>query len=65
LNGAASACYTRTMADDKPAPREFPVEVAVGGIRVTVTLLLKPGTEVSVVGQETKEQRSDGDRDDR
>lgn len=51
------------MADDKPAPREFPVEVSIGGIKVTVTLLLKPGTEVSVIGQETKEQRSEGDRD--
>jgi hypothetical protein len=51
------------MADDKPAPREFPVEVVVNGVKVTVTLLLKPGTEVSVVRQETKEQRSEGDRD--
>jgi len=30
------------MADDKPAPREFPVEVSIGSIRVTVTLLLNP-----------------------
>ena len=51
------------MVDDKLAPREFPIEVVVNGVKVTVTLLLKPGTEVSVVGQEIKEQRSDGDRD--
>jgi hypothetical protein len=30
--------------DDKP--REFPVEVTVGNIKVTVTLLLKPGTTI-------------------
>ena len=30
--------------DDKPAPHEFPVEVSVNGIKVTVTLLLRPGT---------------------
>ena len=54
------------MADERPARREFPVEVTVNGVRVTVTLLLRPGTEVSVVGQEIKKQRSsDGDRDDR
>lgn len=54
------------MVDDKQAPREFPVEVNVNGLRVTVTLLLRSGTEVSVVGQETKEQRSsEGNRDDR
>ncbi len=34
--------------DDKPSPREFPVEVTVNGIKVTVTLLLKPGTAVTV-----------------
>jgi len=40
--------------DAKPddAPREFPVEVTVGGTRVTVTLLLRPGTAVTV--KETK-----------
>ncbi|MGA3140327.1 MAG: hypothetical protein ABSD09_15800 [Xanthobacteraceae bacterium] len=42
------------MADERPARREFPVEVTVNGVRVTVTLLLRPGTEVSVVGQEIK-----------
>lgn len=37
--------------DDKPAserPREFPVEVTVNGVRVTVTLLLAPGTTVKL-----------------
>jgi hypothetical protein len=51
------------MADDKPAPREFAVEVVVNGVKVTVTLLLKPGTEVSVLAQQTEEQRSEGDRE--
>jgi hypothetical protein len=39
------------MADDdkKPEPREFPVEVIVDGkTRVRVTLLLAPGTTVTV-----------------
>jgi hypothetical protein len=43
------------MADDdkKPGPREFPVEVIVDGkTRVRVTLLLAPGTTVTV--KETK-----------
>jgi hypothetical protein len=31
---------------DKPVP--FPVEVTVNGVRVTVTLLLRPGTTVSL-----------------
>jgi hypothetical protein len=30
--------------DDKPEPVPFPVEVTVNGVRVTVTLMLKPGT---------------------
>jgi len=34
--------------DDKPAPVPFPVEVTVNGVRVTVTLMLKPGTTVTV-----------------
>ena len=52
-------------SDAKPdkQPVEFPVEVTVNGVRVTVTLMLRSGTEVSVVGQETKEQRGEGDRD--
>ena len=33
--------------DDKPA-RLFPVEVTVNGVRVTVTLMLKPGVAVTV-----------------
>ena len=51
-----------SMADEKPALREFLVEVSIGNIHVTVTLLLKPDTEVSVVGQETSDQRLEGDR---
>ena len=34
------------MADDKPEPIPFPIEVVVNNVRVTVTLLLKPGTTV-------------------
>ncbi|MGA9320897.1 MAG: hypothetical protein WBW06_07560 [Xanthobacteraceae bacterium] len=37
------------MPDDaKPEQVLFPVEVTVNGVRVTVTLMLKPGTTVSV-----------------
>jgi hypothetical protein len=33
------------MADDKKTePIPFPVEVTVNGVKVTVTLMLKPGT---------------------
>ena len=41
---------TRVADDDKkPVPREFPVEVIVDGkTRVRVTLLLAPGTTVTV-----------------
>jgi hypothetical protein len=34
--------------DTKPKPREFPIEVKVGRVKVTVTLLLAPGTAVTV-----------------
>lgn len=34
--------------NDEPEPVEFPVEVTINGIKVTVTLLLRPGTTVSV-----------------
>jgi hypothetical protein len=38
------------MPDDaKPEPIPFPVEVTVNGVRVTVTLMLKPGTAVTAV----------------
>jgi len=39
---------TRSMPDDtKPdEPVPFPVEVTVNGVKVTVTLMLKPGTTV-------------------
>ena len=41
------------MPDDaKPEPVAFPVEVTVNGVRVTVTLMLKPGVAVTV--EETK-----------
>ena len=37
------------MADNaKPEPVPFPIEVTVNGVRVTVTLMLKPGTAVTV-----------------
>jgi hypothetical protein len=36
---------------DEPVP--FPVEVTVNGVKVTVTLMLKPGTTV------TSEQKAD------
>jgi hypothetical protein len=37
------------MPDDKkPEQVPFPVEVTVNGVRVTVTLMLKPGTTVTV-----------------
>lgn len=53
------------MADDnKPEPIPFPVEVTVNGVKVTVTLMLKPGTTVSVVEneqQETKEHQPPGE----
>jgi len=53
------------MADDnKPEPIPFPVEVTVNGVKVTVTLMLKPGTTVSVVEneqQETKEDQPQGE----
>ncbi len=39
------------MADDKL--REFPVEVTVGRVKVTVTLLLRPGTEARVAETKT------------
>jgi len=38
--------------DDKPAPTPFVVDVTVDRTRVQVTLLLKPGTAVTV--KETK-----------
>lgn len=37
------------MTDNaKPEPVPFPIEVTVNGVRVTVTLMLKPGTAVAV-----------------
>jgi hypothetical protein len=39
------------MPDDpKPEPVKFPVVVEVNGVKVEVTLLLKPGTTVTVAG---------------
>ena len=43
------------MADDKPEPIPFPIEVVVNNVRVTLTLLLKPGTTI--------EQANDAARD--
>jgi hypothetical protein len=48
------------MADDKKIePIPFPVEVTVNGIKVTVTLMLKPSTTVSVVENEQQETKED------
>jgi hypothetical protein len=47
------------MADDDTKPRPFPIEVAVNGVKVTVTLLLKPGVTVEV---STPEQPDDASR---
>ena len=48
------------MADDKKTePIPFPVEVTVNGVKVTVTLMLKPGTTVSVVENEQQEAKED------
>jgi hypothetical protein len=45
----SSARLTGAMPDDKkPEQVPFPVEVTVNGVRVTVTLMLKPGTTVTV-----------------
>ena len=41
-----------TMGDDKPPPIPFVVDVTVDRTRAQVTLLLKPGTAVTV--EETK-----------
>ncbi|MGC1358087.1 MAG: hypothetical protein WA851_20260 [Xanthobacteraceae bacterium] len=48
----------------KPAPICFPVEVTVNGVKVTVTLMLKPGTTVSLAEdeqQDTKEDQPQGE----
>jgi hypothetical protein len=48
------------MADDnKPAPIRFPVEVTVNGVKVTVTLMLKPGTTVSLAEDEQRDTKED------
>ena len=48
------------MADDKPKPIPFPIEVVVNNVRVTVTLMLKPGVTVEV---SPPEQPDDAARD--
>ena len=48
------------MSDDDTKPRPFPIEVSVNGVKVTVTLLLKPGVTVEV---STAEQLDDAARD--
>jgi hypothetical protein len=44
------SCYTFCMPDDTETVVQvpFPVEVTVNGVKVTVTLLLKPGTTVTL-----------------
>ena len=42
----------------------FPIEVTVNGVKVTVTLMLRPGTTVSIAEneqQETNEQQPQGE----
>ena len=48
------------MADDDKPARPFPIEVVVNNVKVTVTLLLKPGVTVEV---STPEQPEDAARD--
>ena len=48
--------------DEKTEPIPFPVEVTVNGVKVTVTLMLKPGTTVSVVENEQQETKEDQPR---
>lgn len=48
------------MADDDKPTRPFPVEVVVNGVKVTVTLMLKPGVTVEV---SAPEQANDAARD--
>ncbi len=36
----------KPVADAKPEPVPFPIEVTVNGVRVTVTLMLRPGVTV-------------------
>ena len=48
------------MADDnKPAAIRFPVEVTVNGVKATVTLMLKPGTTVSLAEDEQQDSKED------
>jgi len=47
------------MTDDaKPEPVKFPVVVEVNGVKVEVTLLLKPGTAVTVAETRTTTGRT-------
>jgi ribosomal protein S4 len=53
------------MADDKKQePIPFPVEMTVNGVKVTVTLMLKPGTTVSVAEKEQQETKEDQPQDE-
>ena len=45
------------MADAKPEPVPFTVDVTVNKTRVQVTLLLKPGTVVTVAETKTTTER--------
>jgi hypothetical protein len=44
--------------DAKREPVPFPVEVTVDGVRVTVTLMLKPGTAVTSRKQKPRQSRN-------
>jgi hypothetical protein len=48
------------MSDNDQLARPFPIEVLVNNVKVTVTLLLKPGVTVEV---STSEQPEDAARD--
>lgn len=45
---------------DTPEPREFPIVVTVGRTRVTVTLILKSGTDVEVKEVRTEKENAPG-----
>jgi hypothetical protein len=45
------------LTPEKPEPVPFPVEVTVNGVKVTVTLMLKPGTAATVEETKTTTER--------
>ncbi len=51
------------MPDDNPAPIPFTVDVTVDRTRVQVTLLLRPGTAVTVADTKTTTEPTPKDHD--